>query len=319
MLSGNFEYDLGELMFCANCGKGINASSKFCDLCGTPIVEPPDSVSSTFAQPVSKEKNPANKKIIFSLLGSFVAIGALVIGYLVFFPAPLSAKDLRISLNVPVSQEFWEGDKIEVTSSVEFYAQRDATYKLVLETKNTAQGDWIELTEVEGKFPGIDLAASVDSINGDSSFRVLVYDLEDLKPLSMSDEQTVSVKKAFLPEGCSEDDLNTRMGLTYDPMTLYQDKTPTSLSCSMAYPNSDVFGLYANFEIKTDKQFASMKRKARGKAFSANMGESAAYRVDHPNEGLGAWTDFVVNYHGVVLTTDSKSEISYLINLIVVK
>jgi hypothetical protein len=293
-------------MKCIECGKANKGSSKFCASCGSTL-------------PAKEPRKPISKKAIGIAVGSVVGVLALVAAYLVFFPAPLTSKDLRIKLDVPVSKELWEGDKIDVASTVTFFAERDANYKLVLEGKNPSQSDWVVLSEVEGKFPSIELARSVDSINGENSFRVLVYNGKEPKPVATSDAQSVAVKKAFLPEGCDESELNERLGLTYDPMALFQDKTPTSLSCSMAYPNSDVFGLYALWEVKTDKQFASMKRKDRGRSIKLNLGETAAYRVDHPNEGLGAWTDYVVNFHGIVLTTDVKSEISYLLNQIVVK
>ena len=291
---------------CESCGANVPKDRQFCGSCGT-------------ALPPAAPKKPVSKKALGIVIGAIVGIAALVGAYLVFFPAPLTSKDLRIKLDVPVSKELWEGDKIEVSSSVTFFAERESAYKLVLEGKNPSESDWVTLNEVEGEFPSIELTQTVDSLNGENSFRVLVYSVDDPKPLATSAPQSVAVKKSFLPEGCSEQELNERMGTTYDPMSLFQDKTPTSLSCSMAYPNSDVFGLYALWEVKTSKQFASMKRKARGRSFSANMGESAAYRVDHPNEGLGAWTDYVVNFHGIVLTTDDKSQISYLLNQIVVK
>jgi hypothetical protein len=291
---------------CETCGANVPKDRQFCGSCGTEL-------------PPVAPKKPVSKKAIGVVVGAIVGIAALVGAYLVFFPAPLTSKDLRIKLDVPVSKELWEGDKIEVSSTVTFFSERDTTYKLVLEGKNPSASDWVTLNEVEGEFPSIELSQTVDSLNGENSFRVLVYSVEDPKPLATTKPQSVDVKKAFLPEGCSEQELNERLGLTYDPMSLFQDKTPKSLSCSMAYPNSDVFGLYAIWEVKTPKQFASMKRAARGRSFSVNMGESAAYRVDHPNEGLGAWTDFVVNFHGIVLTTDDKSQISYLLNQIVVK
>lgn len=288
---------------CESCGENVPKDRQFCGSCGAAL------------PPVSPKK-PVGKKIIGSVVGVIVGIAALVGAYIAFFPAPLGANDVRIDLNLPASEELWEGAQVDVSSKVTFYAKRDTDYTVVIETKNSSMTDWSEFTIQSGSFPSIELVKPAEILPGVNSFRVLVYVTDEPKPIVIGEEQAVFGKQAMIPGGCSEDSFNERMGLTGDPMTLFEEATSTSLTCSMAYPASDVFGIYAKFETKTDKEFSSMKKAAHGKAFKANVGETAAYRADYPNEGLGAWTDFVVNYHGIVVTTNNKNDLQFLIDMI---
>lgn len=291
---------------CEACGAKVPTGRLFCGSCGSAMMP---------AEP----KKPVGKKTIGIIVGAVVGVAALVAAYLVFFPAPLSSKDVRIGLNIPVTSDLWTGSEVDVASKVTFYAKRDAEYKVVIETKNSTMTDWSEFTSTTGKYPVIEVAKKAAILAGDNSFRVLVYLADEPKPIATGKEQVLTAKQASLPTECPVDEINQRWATPSDPMSVFGNDSAKHKDCSMAYPNSDVFGPMAYYDVMTDKAFASQKKKARGQKFKANVNETASYKYYVRDDYMGNYWVYVVNYHGIVLHTDSQADISIFINAITVK
>ena len=291
---------------CAACGAKVPAGRLFCGNCGAAMLP---------AEP----KKPISKKAIGVVVGAIVGVAALIGAYLVFFPAPLSAKDVRISLNIPVANELWTGAKVDVSTKVTLYAKRDAEYKVVIETKNATMTDWAEFTSTTGKYPTIEVAKPAEVSQGDNAFRVLVYVDGEPKPIATGKEQVLTAKQALLPTECPVDEINQRWATPSDPMSVFPNDSAKHKDCTMAYPNSDVFGPMAYYDVMTDKAYASLKKRERGQKYKANVNETAAYKYYVRDDYMGNYWIYVVNYHGIVLHTDSQADIPIFINAITVK
>lgn len=291
---------------CDACGTKVPTGRLFCGKCGNAIKP---------AEP----KKPISKKTIGILIGALVGVATLVGVIFVLFPAPLTAKDIRINLNIPSSSELWAGGQIDVSSKVTFYSQRDAKYTVVIETKNATITDWAEFTSVTGRYPAIEVTKSAEITPGANEFRVLVYLEGQPKPIVTGKEQVINAKQAYLPIECPIDEINQRWATPSDPMSVFPNDTETHKDCSMAYPNSDVFGPMAYYDVMSDKAFEVLKKKEHGQKFKANVNESAAYKYFVRDDFMGNYWIYVVNYHGIVLHTDSQSDLAIFVNAISVK
>ena len=291
---------------CDSCGAEFSKGSQFCGSCGATLLE---------AEP----RKRVNKKFLGVFVGAIFGLVALLVAYLVFFPAPLGPKDVRIGLNIPVPTDLWTGSNVDVSSKVTFYSKRDAKYKVVIETKNATMTDWAEFTSATGEYPAVEVTKSAEILPGANSFRVLLYEVGNTKPIATSKEQILQAKQASLPSSCPVDEINLRWATPSDPMEVFPNDSSTHKDCSMGYPNSDVFGPMAYYDVMSDQAFASLKKKEHGQKFKANVNETASYRQYVKDDFSGNYWIYVVNFHGIVLHTDSKADISTFINAIAVK
>lgn len=292
---------------CAACGSKVPVGRLFCGSCGAAMMP---------AEP----KKPMSKKTIGAIIGAVVGVAALVGAYLVFFPAPLNSKDVRISLNIPVASDFWAGAKVDVSSKVTFYAKRDAEYKVVIESQNVTSSDWSELTSTTGKYPAIDISQSLEALPGETAFRVLVYLADEPKPIAIGKQQSIFAKQAHLPDNCPVDEINHAWGTTEtDTMELFGQSTAGNLDCTIGAPNSDYIVPIKYFESDA-KKFAALKKSKHGKAIKLNLGETGAFKYWIPaNEIGGAYWAYVINFHDILIDTElQQSNLGILVDAIVI-
>lgn len=293
---------------CESCGANVPKDRQFCGSCGT-------------ALPPAAPKKPVSKKALGAVIGALVGIAALIGAYLVFFPAPLGAKDVRIGLNLPVSEELWEGAQVDVSSKVTFYAKRDTEYSVVIETKNSTMTDWSEFTTANGKYPSIEVTKPVEILQGENSFRVLVYAAGEPKPIATGEQQTLQAKKAYLPETCPTDAINHAWGTTEsDTMEEFGRSTKGHKDCTIGLPNSDYI-VMINYYESDAKKVAALKKKKNGKAIKLNLGETSAFKYWIPQNDLGgAYWAYAINFHDILIDTEmSQQDLGILVDAIVVK
>jgi hypothetical protein len=293
---------------CESCGANVPKDRQFCGSCGTEL-------------PPVAPKKPVSKKAIGVVVGAIVGIAALVGAYLVFFPAPLGAKDIRIGLNLPVSEDLWDGAEVDVSSKVTFYAKRDTEYTVVIETKNSTMTDWSEFTTATGTYPEIEVSKPAEILQGINSFRVLVYATGEPKPIATGEEQSLQAKKAYLPETCPTDDINHAWGTTEnDTMEEFGRSTKGHKDCTIGLPNSDYIVPIHYYESSA-KKFAALKKKYKGKTIKLSLGETGAFKYWIPqNELGGAYWAYVVNFHNIVIDTEmTEQDLGILVDAILVK
>ena len=295
-------------MKCIECGKANKGSSKFCASCGATL-------------PAKEPRKKTSVKAVGIAVGSVVGVLALIAAYLVFFPAPLGAKDVRINLNLPVSEDLWAGAQVDVSSTVTFYDKRDTEYNVVIETKNSTMTDWSEFTTAKGTYPSIEVTKPAEILQGANSFRVLVYAAGEPKPIATGEEQTLKAKKAYLPETCPTDAINHAWGTTEnDTMEEFGRSTKGHKDCTIGLPNSDYI-VMINYYESDAKKVAALKKKKNGKAIKLNLGETSAFKYWIPQGDLGgAFWAYAINFHDILIDTEmSQQDLGILVDAIVVK
>jgi hypothetical protein len=293
---------------CEKCGANVPKDRQFCGSCGTVL------------QPVAPKK-PVSKKVIGAAAAAIVGIAALVGAYMVFFPAPLGEKDVRIGLNLPASEELWAGAKVEVSSKVTFYEKRDTEYTVVIETINSTMTDWSEFTSATGTYPQIEVVKPAKVLQGVNSFRVLVYAEGEPKPIATGKEQSLQAKKAYLPEICPTDAINHAWGTTEnDVMEEFGRSTKGHKDCTIGLPNSGYI-VIINYYESSSKKFAALKKQYKGTEINLSLGETAAFKYWIPeNEIGGAYWAYVINFHDILIDTEiPERDLGILVDAIVVK